>query len=51
MDADPRAPLRHTAPSQSSSTPTSDLSIQQTHPYYYDDSPNPQSPHSATLGG
>ncbi|KAL2370178.1 hypothetical protein RJ035_003540 [Blastomyces gilchristii] len=52
MDADPRAPRRHTAPSQSSSTPTSDLSIQQTHTtYYYDDSPNPQSPHSATLGG
>ncbi|PGH06299.1 hypothetical protein GX51_02496 [Blastomyces parvus] len=54
MDADPRAPLRHTAPSQSSSTPTSDLSIQQNqnNNYYYDDdSPNPQSPHSATLGG
>ncbi|KKZ61243.1 hypothetical protein EMCG_04115 [[Emmonsia] crescens] len=51
MDADPRVPLRHTAPSQASSTPTSDLSIQQTHNYYhYDDSPNPQSPQSATLG-
>lgn len=51
MDADPRLPLRHSAPSQASSTPTSDLSIPQTHNYYhYDDSPNPQSPQSATLG-
>ncbi|KAG5289861.1 C6 transcription factor [Histoplasma ohiense] len=50
MDADPRVPLRQSAPSQSSSTPTSDLSAQQTHNSYYYDSPNQQSPHSATLG-
>ncbi|OJD16043.1 hypothetical protein AJ78_03756 [Emergomyces pasteurianus Ep9510] len=51
MDADPRIPLRHSAPSQSSSTPTSDQAIPQTHNYSYDDSPNTQSPHSAPLGG
>ncbi|KAK2781655.1 hypothetical protein FQN53_000446 [Emmonsiellopsis sp. PD_33] len=44
MDGDPR--VRYSAPSQASSTPSSVLSVPQTHQYYDGTTTNPQSPHS-----